>query len=218
MFGKRARRTVVAVIGLTAALSLTACNDEDREGAADSAASSPAATAGQGSGSSGSTGSGSSGSSSSSGAAADQGKGGAKSDICRTDQLEVEAADNTTGKKDGVVTVSFKNTGNDCVVNGYAGADLKTADGSTISLSRNGEATGRDVIKSGELAAFNIYFPVNNTGGSGVRPTKIVITPPNETKSVTVSWPAGRPAGSLLATDNPDEGTKLEISPVRKVG
>ncbi|WP_335933901.1 DUF4232 domain-containing protein [Streptomyces sp. PTD5-9] len=219
MFGKRARRTVVVAIGLTAALSLTACNDEDREGAADSAASSPAATAGQGSGASGSTGSGSSsssasGSSSSSGSAAEQGKGGAKSDICRTDHLEVEAVDNTTDKKEGVVTVSFKNTGNDCVVNGYAGADLKTADGSSISLSRNGDATGRDVIKSGELAAFNIYFPVNNSGGSGVRPTEIVVTPPNETKSFTVSWPAG----SLPATDNPDEGTKLEISPVRKVG
>ncbi|MEU3655696.1 DUF4232 domain-containing protein [Streptomyces sp. NPDC032161] len=95
----------------------------------------------------------------------------------------------------------------------WLAADLKTADGSSISLDRNGDATGRDVIKTGDVAAFNIYFPVNNSGGSGIRPTKIVVTPPNETKSVTVSWPAG----SLPATDHPD-GTKLEISPVRRVG
>ncbi|MFF3730115.1 DUF4232 domain-containing protein [Streptomyces sp. NPDC002476] len=229
MFGKRARRTVVAAVGLTAAFSLTACNGDDADGAAAPAASSAGQNTGSsnstgtsgsgskestGSSGSGSSGSGSSGSGSSgSGSSAGKGAGDAKAGACRTDALQVEAADNTTDKKEGVVTVSFKNTGGDCVVNGFAGADLKTADGSSISLDRNGEATGRDVIKTGDVAAFNIYFPVNNSGGSGVRPTKIVVTPPNETKSVTLSWPAG----SLPATDHPD-GTKLEIGPVRRVG
>ncbi|WP_424861461.1 DUF4232 domain-containing protein [Streptomyces sp. MMS24-I29] len=222
MFGKRARRTVVAAIGLAAAFSLTACNGDDADGAAAPAASTAGQNAGtsnstgtSGSGSKESTGSSGSGSSDSSGSGSSAGKGtgDAGAGACRTDALQVEAADNTTDKKEGVVTVSFKNTGGDCVVNGFAGADLKTADGSSISLDRNGDATGRDVIKTGDLAAFNIYFPVNNSGGSGVRPTKIVVTPPNETKSVTVSWPAG----SLPVTDDPD-GTKLEISPVRRVG
>ncbi|MFF4092464.1 DUF4232 domain-containing protein [Streptomyces sp. NPDC001834] len=221
MLGKRARKTVVVAIGLAAAFSLTACNGDGDDGAAPAASSegqsagSSNATGSSGSGSKGPTGSSGSGSSGSgsSGSSAGQGAGDAKAGTCRTDALQVEAADNTTGKKEGVVTVSFKNTGGDCVVNGFAGADLKTADGSSISLDRNGEATSRDVIKTGELAAFNIYFPVNDSGGSGVRPTKIVVTPPNETKSVTVSWPAG----SLPASDSPD-GTKLEISPVHKVG
>ncbi|MEU9851208.1 DUF4232 domain-containing protein [Streptomyces sp. NPDC047985] len=231
MLGKRARKTVVVAIGLAAAFSLTACNGDGDDGAAPAASSEgqsagssnatgssgsgskgPTGSSGSGSSGSGSSGSGSSGSGSS-GSSAGQGAGDAKAGTCRTDALQVEAADNTTGKKEGVVTVSFKNTGGDCVVNGFAGADLKTADGSSISLDRNGEATSRDVIKTGELAAFNIYFPVNDSGGSGVRPTKIVVTPPNETKSVTVSWPAG----SLPASDSPD-GTKLEISPVHKVG
>ncbi|MFE1406626.1 DUF4232 domain-containing protein [Streptomyces sp. NPDC058770] len=222
MFGKRARKTVVAAIGLAAAFSLTACNGDDADGAAAPAASSAGQNTGSsnstgtsGSGSkesAGSSGSGSSGSSGS-GSSAGKGTGDAKAGACRTDALQVEAADNTTDKKEGVVTVSFKNTGGDCVVNGFAGADLKTADGSSISLDRNGDATGRDVIKTGDLAAFNIYFPVNNSGGSGIRPTEIVVTPPNETKSVTVSWPAG----SLPASDDPN-GTKLEISPVRRVG
>lgn len=101
------------------------------------------------------------------------------------------------------MAVSFKSTGGDCVVNGFAGADLKTADGSPISLDRNGDATSRDVIKTGELAAFNIYFPLNDSGGSGVRPTEIVVTPPNETTSVTVSWPAG---SDLPAVTCPAEG------------
>ena len=206
MFGKRARKAVVVAIGLTAALSLTACNEEDIDGAGSPAASSPAD---QGSGSSGSSGSGSSGSGSSAG----QGSTDAKTGICRTDSLEITAVDNTTDKTQGVVTVQFKNAGGACVVNGFPGVDLKTSDGDSISVERNGDAPGRDVIKQGESAAFNIYFPVNNTGGSGVRLTQLVVTPPNETKHVTLDWPAG----SLPVSDGSDT-SKMEISPVRKVG
>jgi hypothetical protein len=133
--------------------------------------------------------------------------------MCRTDELEVYAVDNTTDKKEGVVTVQFKNGGGrDCSVNGYAGVDLKTADGSTISVDRNGEKAYPSVLKDGESAAFNITFPVNNTGGSGVRPTKILVTPPNETKYVGVAWPAG----SLPASDG-SGGVKLAIGPANKV-
>jgi len=216
MFGKRARKAVVVAIGLTAALSLTACNEEDIDGAGSPAASSPAD---QGSGSSGSSGSGSSGSGSSgsgssgSGSSAGQGSTDAKTGICRTDSLEITAVDNTTDKTQGVVTVQFKNAGDACVVNGFPGVDLKTSDDDSFSVERNGDAPGRDVIKQGESAAFNIYFPVNNTGGSGVRLTQLVVTPPNETKHVTLGWPAG----SLPVSDGSDT-SKMEISPVRKVG
>ncbi|MDV9187794.1 DUF4232 domain-containing protein, partial [Streptomyces sp. SR27] len=150
-----------------------------------------------------------------SGQGADTGTGdnsGGKVDICRTDDLEASAVDNTTDKTEGVVTVSFKNSGGDCRIRGFAGVDLKTSLGDTVSVDRNGEQAVSQILKEGETAAFNITFPVNNSGGSGVKLTDIVVTPPNETKHVTLKWPAG----TLAVTDGQDSG-KLEISPVGKV-
>jgi hypothetical protein len=227
------RKILLAALGLAAALSLTACDGTGTrdEGAADSASTAPSgktagttggSTAGGSSGGNGGNGGSASGAASSgsstTGATAGSGSGSGsgtsgKASRCRTDELEVYAVDNTTDKKEGVVTVQFKNGGGrDCAVNGYAGVDLKTADGSTISVDRNGEKAYPAVLKDGESAAFNITFPVNNTGGSGVRPTKILITPPNETKYVSVAWPAG----SLPASDG-SGGVKLAIGPANKV-
>jgi hypothetical protein len=225
------RKILLAALGLAAALSLTACDGTGTrdEGAADSASTAPSgktagttggSTAGGSSGGNGGNGGSASGAASSgsspTGATAGSGSGSGtsgKASRCRTDELEVYAVDNTTDKKEGVVTVQFKNGGGrDCAVNGYAGVDLKTADGSTISVDRNGEKAYPSVLKDGESAAFNITFPVNNTGGSGVRPTKILVTPPNETKYVGVAWPAG----SLPASDG-SGGVKLAIGPANKV-
>ncbi|MFD5078860.1 DUF4232 domain-containing protein [Streptomyces sp. NPDC058371] len=225
------RKILLAALGLAAALSLTACDGTGTrdEGAADSASTAPSgktagttggptadATAGGNGGSA--SGTGSSGSSTTGGTAGSGSGSGtsSKASMCRTDELEVYAVDNTTDKKEGVVTVQFKNGGGRaCSVNGYAGVDLKTADGSTISVDRNGEKAYPSVLKDGESAAFNITFPVNNTGGSGVRPTKILVTPPNETKYVSVAWPAG----SLPASDGSDgsDGVRLAIGPANKV-
>ncbi|MFF5287725.1 DUF4232 domain-containing protein [Streptomyces sp. NPDC013171] len=221
------RKAVAAAIGLVAALSLTACNGDDN--ASGSTQASPTASADKAGGAGGAdqadqsadTGTGGSDQS------ADTGTGGSdqgadtsagdnsdgKVDICRTDELEVAAADNTTDKTEGVVTVSFKNSGgSNCRISGFAGVDLKTSLGDTFSVARNGEQALPQILKEGETAAFNITFPVNNSGGSGVQPTDIVVTPPNETKHVTLKWPAG----TLPVTDGEDSG-KLEISPVGKV-
>ncbi|WP_055569022.1 DUF4232 domain-containing protein [Streptomyces atriruber] len=226
-----ATKTLLAGLALISTLGLTACNGDDdgSAGAApDSASGSTTGGSGGNSGNGGSdqgTGGGSSGSSGSSegksgGNDSGQGTGAGtgsnengKVGICRSDELEVTAVDNSTGKTEGVVTVQFKNGGGrDCTINGYAGVDLKTASGDTLSVNRNGEKAVPGVIKDGESAAFNITFPVNNSGGSGVRVTKILVTPPNETKTVTIAWPAGS-----LPVDNPDapsDGPKLSISPV----
>ncbi|MEV7190631.1 DUF4232 domain-containing protein [Streptomyces sp. NPDC093510] len=218
---KHATKTLLAGLALITSLGLTACNGDDT----------------------GSSGQGSTGGSSDNGAVGDNGTGGGNSGkgssgdgtvggtgtgtdtgsnangragICRSDELEVSAVDNSTGETEGVVTVVFKNGGGrDCTINGYAGVDLKAASGDTLSVNRNGEKATPSVIKDGESAAFNITFPVNNSGGSGVRIAKILVTPPNETKTVTIDWPAGS-----LPVDNPDApagGPKLSISPVGKV-
>ncbi|MCZ0983583.1 DUF4232 domain-containing protein [Streptomyces diastatochromogenes] len=232
------RKAVAAAIGLVAALSLTACNGEDN--ASDSTQARPTASADKAGGTGGadqadpSSGTGEGGSGRGAGAStggsgqgadastggSDRGSGASTGDssdgkvgICRTDVLEVTAADNTTDKTEGVVTVSFKNTGgSSCRINGFAGVDLKTSQGDTFSVRRNGERALPHTLKGGETSAFNITFPVNTSGGSGVQLTDIVVTPPNETKHVTLKWPAG----TLPVTDGEDSG-KLEISPVGKV-
>ncbi|MER5258226.1 MULTISPECIES: DUF4232 domain-containing protein [unclassified Streptomyces] len=231
---KHTRKAVAAVIGLVAALSLTACNgDDNAAGAADSKTTVPSSSAdkggsnedsGTGAGdasggaeASGGGGEGTSGGSGGGGEAAQGTSAGTgdnsngKVGICRTDELEVNATDNTTDKTEGVVTVVFKNGGGrDCTINGYAGVDLTANTGDTLSVDRNGEPPAKSILKDGESAAFNITFPYNNTGGSGVRITSLVVTPPNETKHVTLDWPAG----TLPVSDTP---AKLEINPVGKV-
>ncbi|MER5431867.1 DUF4232 domain-containing protein [Streptomyces sp. NPDC002588] len=210
------RKAVAAVIGLVAALSLTACNGDDI--ASGDVQSSPTASADNAGGTGGADQAGQSTATGTGGSdqGTDTGTGdnsGGKVGICRTDALEVVAEDNTTDKKEGVVTVSFKNGGGtDCSINGFAGVDLTTSQGDTLSVSRNGEQPLPGILKDGESAAFNITFPYNNSGGSGVQLTKLVVTPPNETKSVTLKWPAG-----TLPVSDGGSSVKLEINPVGKV-
>ncbi|MEU9701287.1 DUF4232 domain-containing protein [Streptomyces sp. NPDC047981] len=149
------------------------------------------------------------------GSTAGTGSTGKAAGICRSDELEVTAVDNTIDKEEGVVTVQFKNGGGrDCTIKGFAGVDLKTAAGDTLSVSRTSDKPRADVIKNGESAAFNITFPVNTSGGSGIRVTKLLVTPPNETKSITLDWPAG-----TLPVDNPDAPNRpLQLTPLGKVG
>ncbi|MEU1329833.1 DUF4232 domain-containing protein [Streptomyces sp. NPDC005865] len=224
-----ATKTLLAGLALIGTLGLTACNGDDN-GSSDAASQSsggsagvPANSSGGSGGSGGSSGQkGGSGGSGNGGAGNDSGQGtaagtgsnkGGKVDICRSDELEVSAIDNSTDKTEGVVTVQFKNGGGrDCSISGYAGVDLKTATGDTMSVDRNGEQTHPDILKDGESAAFNITFPANTSGGSGIRITNILVTPPNETKTVTVSWPAG-----TMPVSDGSSGGKLSIGPVAKV-
>ncbi|MEV5205383.1 DUF4232 domain-containing protein [Streptomyces sp. NPDC053720] len=211
------KRTATIGAALTAvlALALTACNGDDN--ASGSTQASPTASADEAGGTGGAD---------QADQSADTGTGGSdqgadtgtgdnsygKVDICRTDKLEA-AADDTTDKTDGVVTVTFKNSGgSDCRISGFPGVDLKTSLGDTFSVDRNGEQAVPQILKEGETAAFNITFPVNNSGGSGVRLTDMVVTPPNETRHVILKWPAG----TLAVTDGEDGG-KMEVGPVGKV-
>ncbi|MGW7079174.1 DUF4232 domain-containing protein [Streptomyces sp. NPDC054871] len=220
---KHTRKAVAAVIGLVAALSLTACNGDDN---ASADTSTPTASADKDSGNGGTGGGGEA-----TGGGKNPGGGEAPQDtaagagdtgdnsngkvgICRTDELEVNATDNTTDKTEGIVTVVFKNGGGrDCAIKGYAGVDLTASTGDTLSVNRNGEQPIPGVLEDGESAAFNITFPYNNSGGSGVRITSLVVTPPNETKHVTLDWPAG-----TLPVSDGEGAVKLEINPVGKVG
>ncbi|MGW1191044.1 DUF4232 domain-containing protein [Streptomyces sp. NPDC002559] len=215
----RLRKITFAALAVAAGLSLTACqNGEDDLGqdAPPSASAGSSASGGSGSGGSDEGGQDSGGKDSGGkGTAAGTGSGGSGgNDKCRTDELEITATDSTIGgDTEGTVAVEFKNGGGrDCTLSGYAGVDLKTASG-TVSAERTGEKSDPMVLKDGKSVYFGITYPVNDSGGSGVRITGLVVTPPNETKSVTLDWPGG---ATLPVTDG--SGAQVKVGPMGSAG
>ncbi|MGC0384211.1 DUF4232 domain-containing protein [Streptomyces sp. SAI-129] len=224
----RVRKLTLAAMALAAGLSLTACQNDD--GGSDQSAAPPAAsTASSSNGGSGSAGSDQQGGTDSAGKSPNGtggtggsggtgGTGGAdedgKSDRCRTDELEITAMDATVGgDTEGTVAVDLRNGGGrECSLAGYAGVDLKTNSG-TLSAERTGESAPSVVLADGETVTFGITYPMNDSGGSGVRITGLVVTPPNETKSVTLDWPG---AATLPVTDG--SGTPVRVGPLGSAG
>lgn len=236
----RVHKATFAALALAASLSLTACQGGDSASSSASAGSSASGsstaddsttagsttgsgTAGSANGGSATGGSGSGGSGG--GSAQDSagksvtGSGGSgestKSTRCRTSGLTITAVDSTIdGDRDASVTVTLKNSGSaTCTVSGYAGVDLKTNAG-TISAKRTGQAPASATLKPGQETYFGVNYPFNNTGGTGVRITGLLVTPPNETKTVTLAWP-GKP--SLPITED-GSGTKVTVGPIGSAG
>jgi hypothetical protein len=213
----RVNKITIAALAVVAGLSLTACQNDDV--ATDRSNSSSSSSKGG----SNSGGSAQETAKDSAGNDADEGQGtvagtGSNEDgeigTCRTDELEVTATDNTIdGDPDGSVAVEFTNGGGrDCAISGYAGVDLETSAG-PLSAKRTGEQAPSVVLKDGESVAFGITYPVNDTGGSGVRITGLVVTPPDETKSVTLDWPG---AATLPVTDG--SGSPVKVGPIGSAG
>ncbi|WP_181795245.1 DUF4232 domain-containing protein [Streptomyces sp. WELS2] len=226
----RVNTITIAAIAVAAGLSLTACQSDGDATSRSTSSAAPASAASTGdSGTDASKGDAASGGSAQAGATIAAGKktgggqgttagtgSGKGSQIgkCRTDELEVKASDNTIdGDPGGTVVVEFTNGGGrDCVMSGYAGVDLKTNAGS-LSAKRTGEPASRVVLKNGQSVAFGITYPVNDSGGSGVRITGLVVTPPDETKSVSLRWPG---AATLPVTDG--SGTPVKVGPIGSAG
>ncbi|MFI6861264.1 DUF4232 domain-containing protein [Streptomyces sp. NPDC050421] len=225
----RARRLTFAALVVAAGLSLTACqNDDDAVGQADpssgSSASAAASSSGGGSDSGGSDQDGGKESpapdsaGSTAGGSTSGGSGGgsdAKGGKCTTDGLEITATDNfIDGDPDGTVVVALKNgSGADCVISGFAGVDLKTNAG-TISAARKGDPGDPYTLKNGKEIDFYVSYPLNESGGSGVRITGLVVTPPNETKSVTLDWPGN----SSLPVSDSGNGGQVLVGPIGSAG
>ncbi|MFE0100046.1 DUF4232 domain-containing protein [Streptomyces sp. NPDC059009] len=216
----RARKLTFAALAVAAGLSLAACNGDDTAQSDPSAAPTKASSGG-GSGSGGSDQGG--GKDSGGKDTAGQNSGGqgtgsggsGASDKCRTDDLDITASDYTAGggEHEGAVAVTMKNhAGRDCVLAGYAGVDLKTGDGA-LSAQRSGEKSTPVTLKDGESVSFGVTYPLNESGGSGVSVTGIVVTPPNETKSFTLAWPGAK---TLPATDG--SGSPVQVGPMGSAG
>ncbi|MEV6743538.1 DUF4232 domain-containing protein [Streptomyces sp. NPDC051080] len=216
----RVRKLTFAALAVAAGLSLTACqNGEDDLGPGAPPSASGAASASGGSGSGGADQGGGKGSdgkgSGGQGAAAGSGSdANGKVGKCRTDELEITASDSTVGgDTEGTVAVELKNGGGrDCLLSGYAGVDLKTSEG-PLSAVRTGEKSTPMTLKDGKSVYFGVSYPVNDTGGTGVRITGLVVTPPDETKSVTLDWPGG---ASLPVTDG--SGSPVKVGPMGSAG
>ncbi|MEV8343193.1 DUF4232 domain-containing protein [Streptomyces niveus] len=215
----RVRKLTFAALAVAATLSLTACNDEDLTGQGDpSAASTVSPSGGSGSDSSdssdGSNGSEKAGGQQDTGSGSEPGSGGGGAEKCRTDDLDISATDGTiSGDTEGMVVVEFKNLGGkDCVLAAYAGVDLKTGSGS-LSAERTGQEADTTVLKDGESTFFGVTYPMNDSGGSGVSVSALLVTPPNETKSFSVEWPS---SNTLPVTDG--SGSSVKVGPMGSAG
>ncbi|MGW5734929.1 MULTISPECIES: DUF4232 domain-containing protein [Streptomyces] len=220
---RRTLRVAAAALTVAAGLSLTACNGDDVTGQKDPSAASSSSSSGSGSSSGSSANSGASGDKSPAGqgTATEAGSGsGAGSSSkgqvgkCRTDALDISASDTTIdGDTEGSVAVQMTNVGGrDCVVSGFAGVDLETSEGA-LSAQRSGQGAPRTVLKDGKSTFFTVSYPMNDSGGSGVKITGLVVTPPGETKSYSLDWPG---AATLPVTDG--TGSPVNVGPIGSAG
>ncbi|GCD44156.1 DUF4232 domain-containing protein [Streptomyces paromomycinus] len=121
-------------------------------------------------------------------------KGGGKGKFCRTSELMMGATDSSPDQETGDVTVQMTNKGGrSCSVTGFAGVDLKDADGTSAPVHRGGEQPRITDLRPGDTATFSISYSVDSSGGNLATPTHLIVTPPNETHSVSLKWPAGAP-------------------------
>ncbi|MFE9533338.1 DUF4232 domain-containing protein [Streptomyces sp. NPDC006691] len=204
---KSARWAAANSVVLAAAALLTACGgsgsgDSDNAGGSPSKAaastappSRPASKAPDGS---------------SSGKAAGGSDSSPASSACRTSNLRI-AAKNQGEARQGVgsILITFTNRGGDCRMAGFPGVDLTTNYGKQ-SVDRNKQEVGIPfTLRAGRTATADVVYPFNNTGGSGVHVTALVVIPPNETHSVTAPVDL-----SLPVSDKPTG--RLEVTPVFK--
>ncbi|WP_405969178.1 DUF4232 domain-containing protein [Streptomyces sp. NBC_00988] len=188
------------------ALALTACGNGSGDDASGDQPSAPAssATAADGAtakaenaGATEAAGSGTGGSGSSTGGGTGTSSGdGTGAGRCHTAGLGF-----SFGSGDGKVSSSddqqhlavvLKNkTSAACTVQGFPGVDLKSSGGSW-SLTRSGATPKQVTLAAGGSTTFTISFlPWTQGSGTEFKATSVVVTPPNETTSATLTWPGG---------------------------
>ncbi|MFJ2738304.1 DUF4232 domain-containing protein [Streptomyces sp. NPDC087440] len=206
---KSARLTALAAIGIAAALSLTACNGDEYDDAASapsqgssSAGSAgtpkPAGGAGGGDakpGSGGKTGT-------STGGTDDAPPSGGKAAVCKTADLAIDARNAAPDKQSGRIDITMINRGpTACSATGFPGVDIKDTDNTSNPIERGRAEPRITTLKPGDTAVFNLAYDIDSTGKSLAHPIEIQVTPPNETHTVYLKWPAGAGAIKGAYTD-----------------
>ncbi|MFE9371868.1 DUF4232 domain-containing protein [Streptomyces sp. NPDC006711] len=216
---KLTRIAAVAALGVAATFSLTACNGDDSAsgsaatgsasssapsapstaapdgGAKDSgsgSASSNGGSASSGGGSSAGKGKSGSGKGAANGAVNGTAKGDGKTTFCKTADLAIDAQNAAPDKTSGRVNITMINRGSTtCSATGFAGVDIKDADHTSNPIAR-GQAQPRvTTLKPGDAAVFDLAYTIDSSGNSLSHPTNILVTPPNETHTITLDWPSG---------------------------
>ncbi|MFD7198974.1 DUF4232 domain-containing protein [Streptomyces sp. NPDC059893] len=211
---KYTRISALAAIGVGATLSLTACGGADSGKDTSSKGSSSSSSSSSNGGSKSEGGSGSGGSQASN-AKAGSGKGteaeaagngatktGSKVTFCKTEDLAIDATDAAPDEESGRINITMINRGSTtCSATGFAGVDIKDADHTSSPIER-GQAQPRvTILKPGDAAVFDLAYDIDNTGNSLATPTDILVTPPNETHTVSLKWPTGAGAIKGAYTD-----------------
>ncbi|RKE23025.1 DUF4232 domain-containing protein [Streptomyces sp. TLI_171] len=189
-----ATAALVAALGLT----LTACDDDTAAPAATTAAAAPAAsgtgappaapsTSATGSSTGGNSGSGSN-------------SGSRKCTAADLKAAVTHGAQSTDAQ--GVEEIELTNRGSaTCTMKGYPGLDLVSGT-QTWNLPRYQPAQADTVtLKPGGKAYVAIdYLPYMNDGTDEFKVSKIVLTPPDDTTQLTVSWVGANPMDQSGAT------------------
>lgn len=103
--------------------------------------------------------------------------------------------------------VHMENTGSAaCALKGFPGVGLKSKDG-TVSAARSEREAPLVNVEPGEVTRFTLNYPPYHSGGSGVKFTKLVVTPSNETHSHTLPVDI-----SVPVTDG--SGSDIRVHPV----
>ncbi|MFF8918155.1 DUF4232 domain-containing protein [Streptomyces sp. NPDC015032] len=202
---KYTRITALAAIGVAATLSLTACGGDGsgKDSSSKSSSSSSSSSSDGGSKPGGGSGSGGpeavnakSGSGENTGARAGAATGatktGGKVTFCKTKDLAIDARDAAPDKDSGRIDITMINRGSTtCSATGFAGVDIKDADNTSNPIERGHAQPRITILKPGDAAVFNLAYDIDNSGNSLASPTNILVTPPNETHTVSLKWPAG---------------------------
>ncbi|WP_306337216.1 DUF4232 domain-containing protein [Streptomyces sp. KL118A] len=196
---KHTRTAALAALSLAAALSLTACGGDDSgtNSSSKGSSSSSGSSAGDSKPESGSgSGDTKSDSAKDTGAGAAAAKGATKTSgkipFCKTEDLAIDAQDAAPDETSGRIDITMINRGSTtCSATGFAGVDIKDEDNTSNPIER-GQAQPRVTnLKPGDAAVFNLAYDIDSSGKSLASPTELQVTPPNETHTVNIKWPAG---------------------------
>ncbi|MFF4950516.1 DUF4232 domain-containing protein [Streptomyces chattanoogensis] len=216
---RRTLRIAVAALTAAAGLTLTACSGSDATDAKPAGRTDTSAAAPESSGAASSAGAQGSGAEADPGAhpdkagaagkqagrqsgggqAANGGRAGSGAQRCHTSGLTAAFATGGDAAPDpdasGATTTSvvLTNKGSStCVIGGFAGVDLKSENGGERwSLARSSAKHGSITLKPGDSTDFTINVAMTKEDKGFYQPAFADVTPPDETKPITIKWPWG---------------------------
>ncbi|MFE0172292.1 DUF4232 domain-containing protein [Streptomyces sp. NPDC059002] len=112
--------------------------------------------------------------------------------FCKTTDLAIDAQDAAPDENTGRIDITMINRGAaTCSATGFAGVDIKDADNTSNPIERGKAQPRITTLKPGDAAVFNLSYDIDSSGDSLASPTTLQVTPPNETHTVDLKWPAG---------------------------